>query len=86
MMRLVFALILPVAWAFDNGVARTPPMGWNSWNHYHGAVSAKVLRATADIFKAKGYADAGYVFVNTDDVRMTHIALPIYLVHPHYHA
>ena len=44
-------------------------------NHYHGSVTAKVLRATADVFKAKGYADAGYVFVNTDDVRMTHIAL-----------
>jgi hypothetical protein len=39
----------------------------NSWNHYHGGVSAKVLMDTADIFVSKGYKDAGYVFINTDD-------------------
>ena len=24
----------PVALALDDGLARTPPMGWNSWNTF----------------------------------------------------
>ena len=47
-------------------------VGWNSWNHYHGAVSASVLKNTADVFVAKGYKDAGYVYVNTDDCWSQH--------------
>ena len=25
-------------------MAATPPMGWNSWNHYHCAVNEAILR------------------------------------------
>ena len=28
------ALRAPAAQALENGVARTPPMGWNSWNTF----------------------------------------------------
>ena len=28
---VIFAATLP---AIDNGLARTPPMGWNSWNKF----------------------------------------------------
>ena len=31
------------ALGYNNGVAVTPPMGWNSWNHFAGGVSAEVL-------------------------------------------
>src|ERR1700733_14730461 len=27
----------------DNGLARTPPMGWNSWNHFHGQIDDKTV-------------------------------------------
>lgn len=51
----------------DNGLARTPPMGWNSWNHFHRNVNDKVVRETADAMATNGMKAAGYVYVNIDD-------------------
>jgi alpha-galactosidase len=51
----------------DNGLARTPPMGWNSWNHFRGRVEDKVVREIADAMVSSGMRDAGYVYVNIDD-------------------
>ncbi|HVA63403.1 MAG TPA: glycoside hydrolase family 27 protein [Terriglobales bacterium] len=50
-----------------NGLALTPPMGWNSWNKFHGSVNDQDVRATADLLVATGMRDAGYVYVNIDD-------------------
>jgi len=51
----------------DNGLARTPPMGWNSWNHFHGQIDDATVRAIADAMASNGMKDAGYTFVNIDD-------------------
>jgi alpha-galactosidase len=51
----------------DNGLARTPPMGWNSWNHFRGAIDDATVRAIADAMVASGLQRAGYVYVNIDD-------------------
>ncbi len=51
----------------DNGLARTPPMGWNSWNHFHRNVDDKTVRETADAMVSSGMKDAGYVYINIDD-------------------
>ena len=51
----------------DNGLARTPPMGWNSWNHFHGQVSDAIVREVADAIASNGMKDAGYTFINIDD-------------------
>ncbi len=51
----------------DNGLARTPPMGWNSWNHFGCDVSAKLIRDVADAMAANGMRDAGYQYVTIDD-------------------
>jgi alpha-galactosidase len=48
-------------------LAATPPMGWNSWNHFAGRVNDADVRATADILVSSGMRDAGYVYVNIDD-------------------
>lgn len=48
-------------------LAATPPMGWNSWNKFAGAVSQKVIRATADAMVASGMKDAGYEYLIIDD-------------------
>jgi alpha-galactosidase len=53
--------------ALDNGQARTPPMGWNSWNTFHCAVSAPLVEATADAMVDSGMEAAGYKYVNIDD-------------------
>jgi len=50
-----------------NGLARTPPMGWNSWNHFAERVDDQVVRETADALVRSGLAAAGYVYVNIDD-------------------
>ncbi len=51
----------------DNGLAKTPPMGWNSWNHFGGAVDDKTVREMADAMVSSGMAAAGYTDVNIDD-------------------
>ena len=49
------------------GVAATPPMGWNSWNHFAGKVDDAAVRAAAEAMVSSGMRDAGYVYVNIDD-------------------
>src|ERR1017187_10216242 len=51
----------------DNGLARTPPMGWNSWNHFAESVDDRIVREAADAMVSSGMAAAGYVYVNIDD-------------------
>src|SRR2546429_672363 len=51
----------------DNALARTPPMGWNSWNKFAGRVEDAAVRGMADAMAANGMKDAGYVYVNIDD-------------------
>src|ERR1700685_3808060 len=48
-------------------LAATPPMGWNSWNHFADKVTDADVRASADILVSTGMRDAGYVYVNVDD-------------------
>lgn len=48
-------------------LAATPPMGWNSWNHFAGSVNDADVRAAADAMVASGMRDAGYIYVNIDD-------------------
>jgi len=57
----------PPARGPDNGLARTPPMGWNSWNHFGCDVSSELIRETADAMVASGMKDAGYRYVVIDD-------------------
>jgi alpha-galactosidase len=55
------------AFALDNGVALTPPMGWNSWNKFGCNVSAKLIEQMADAMVTSGMKDAGYEYVVIDD-------------------
>ena len=53
--------------AQGNGPARTPPMGWNSWNHFACKVTAADVRSAADAIVSTGMKSAGYIYVNIDD-------------------
>ena len=53
--------------AQSSSAALTPPMGWNSWNHFRDKVDDRTIRATADAMVSSGMRDAGYVYVNIDD-------------------
>jgi len=50
-----------------NGLAKTPPMGWNSWNLFAGKIDDATVRTMADAMVSSGMRDAGYVYVNIDD-------------------
>jgi alpha-galactosidase len=51
---------------FDN-LAKTPPMGWNSWNKFACNVSESLIMGAADAIVSSGMKDAGYEYVIIDD-------------------
>jgi len=48
-------------------LARTPPMGWNSWNKFGCNVSETLIKEVADAMVSSGMKDAGYRYVVIDD-------------------
>jgi alpha-galactosidase len=50
-----------------NGLARTPPMGWNSWNKFNRRVDDTIVRGVADAIAKNGMRDAGYTYITIDD-------------------
>lgn len=55
-----------VAQKFE-GLALTPPMGWNSWNTFADKIDEQLVKDTADAMIANGMRDAGYVYIVIDD-------------------
>jgi alpha-galactosidase len=53
--------------ALANGLARTPPMGWNSWNKFGCSINETIVKGMADAMVSSGMAAAGYQYVNVDD-------------------
>ena len=72
--RATTALLLvsqPAA-PLDNGVARTPPMGWNSWYDLAGsdsvvAMNESMIMRTADAMVKLGLPKLGYTYISLDD-------------------
>eukprot|EP00898_Chlorokybus_atmophyticus_P008910 jgi/Chlat1/901/Chrsp107S01326 len=58
--------VLPAV-AIDNGVALTPPMGWNSWNTFRCEVSEDLIKQTANAIVEHGLDKVGWQYVNVDD-------------------
>ncbi|HEY0935948.1 MAG TPA: hypothetical protein VGD91_19680, partial [Trebonia sp.] len=50
-----------------NGLAATPPMGFNDWNAYGCNVSESLIKQTAAKIVSSGLAADGYQYVNIDD-------------------
>ena len=68
--------LLATAHAIDNGLGRTPPMGWRSWNCYGGDVNQTKMMSTMDQMVARtrqvagkptSLLDLGYNNVGLDD-------------------
>ena len=51
----------------DNGLARTPPMGFNTWNKFACNVNEDLIKGVADAMVSTGMRDAGYEYVVIDD-------------------
>lgn len=73
----VFALCVGGSIALQNGLARTPPMGWLSWERFRcitdcatypdSCISEQLYMAHADRMVADGWLAAGYNLVAVDD-------------------
>ncbi len=59
------------AGALENGLARTPPMGWNTWNTFECNINETLVKQTTDLMVGSGLRDRGYTYVNLDDCWMT---------------
>ena len=59
--------VAPLLRAQPASIAVTPPMGWNSWNHFHDKVDDATIRAQAEAMISSGMRDAGYTYINIDD-------------------
>jgi len=66
---LAVAIPATPVFAVDDGLARTPPMGFNNWNSTHCSAdfNEAMVKGIADIFVSRGLKDAGYTYVNIDD-------------------
>jgi alpha-galactosidase len=51
---------------FEN-LAKTPPMGWNSWNKFGCNVDEVMIMGMADAMVSSGMKDAGYEYIVIDD-------------------
>jgi alpha-galactosidase len=66
LIALLFCGISSDAQKFE-GLALTPPMGWNSWNTFQVNISDELVRGIADKMVSSGMRDAGYTYLVLDD-------------------
>ncbi|KAF9587948.1 hypothetical protein IFM89_006273 [Coptis chinensis] len=51
----------------NNGLGRSPQMGWNSFNHFPCTLNEELIRETADAMVSTGLSVLGYEYINLDD-------------------
>lgn len=64
---IIVLLLVGLATSLDNGLGKTPPMGWNSWNKFHCNINEQLIKQTADLLVSTGLAAKGYKYLNLDD-------------------
>jgi len=70
MLLLLLLALTQQAHSLDNGLAKTPQMGWNSWNHYGCFIDETLIKKTADALVSSGLSAVGFNFLNLDDCWM----------------
>ena len=66
-MFLLFLYILKIINSLNNGLGRTPQMGWNSWNKFGCNITEKIIKDTIDTLITSGLLKSGYEYINIDD-------------------
>ncbi|PIL32160.1 hypothetical protein GSI_06866 [Ganoderma sinense ZZ0214-1] len=59
--------VLPAALALNNGLAITPQMGWNTWNHFGCGIDQDTIVSAAQALISNGLDKLGYNYVLVDD-------------------
>jgi len=57
----------PLRIVIGRTICLTPPLGWNSWNCFHGNIDEKKIRGAADAMAAAGLINHGWTYINMDD-------------------
>ena len=79
---LLLAVLVRKCSCLENGLSRTPPMGWLAWERFrcntdcfndpHNCISERLFKQMADLVVSDGYKDVGYTYVNIDDCWLSH--------------
>jgi len=79
---LLVAIAVGGVLALENGLARTPPMGWMSWERFRcntdcttypeDCISEHLFREMGDMLVVGGYKEAGYEYIIIDDCWLDH--------------
>lgn len=77
-------VLLPLRHCLDNGLAITPPMGYNTWNAFHEEIDETMVRESAEILISSGLAAAGYTYFNLDGMksRLQSRIIPMHVMFP----
>ncbi|KAI1300205.1 Alpha-N-acetylgalactosaminidase [Halotydeus destructor] len=77
LLYIVVSLVIGQVSSLENGLARTPPMGWLAWNRFmcevdcdqypDSCINEQLFKDMADRMAADGWKDVGYEYVNIDD-------------------
>ena len=51
----------------SNGLAKTPPMGFSTWNQFGDQINEQLMLDTMDAMERNGLKDAGFKYINLDD-------------------
>jgi alpha-galactosidase len=63
----LIAFFTHTSYQLNNGLGRTPQMGWSSWYAYQCQPNETLIQLTTDIIVVTGLAAVGYEYVNLDD-------------------
>lgn len=64
---ITVVVVIFIVVVVSDELARTPPMGWNSWNTFHcNGLNEELVKGIADALVNTGLAEAGYIYVNLD--------------------
>lgn len=64
-------LMMGLVLSRDDGIARTPPMGWSTWYAFKGDINETKILDIAEKLLSVGLLSAGYEYVNLDDAWMS---------------
>ncbi|KAF8510879.1 alpha-galactosidase [Hysterangium stoloniferum] len=63
----ILSLLYSVAWSYNNGLALTPQMGWNTWNHFGCSISEDTIISAAQAVVDNKLDKLGYQYIIMDD-------------------
>ena len=68
---ILFLFLLKILKCLDNGLGKTPQMGWNSWNKFGCSINEELIKKTIDAMNSSGLIELGYNYINIDDCWQT---------------